>query len=213
MGSFVIQSLKNQLHVLLHQYYGDHYADQFPKAFHKKALDFYLHDLGRVKGESSGKILASSIIRRIHRLALLESQIADIGKGLLAVGGISAEVKSLSGTIHGCGMVTACAIMAEIVTIKRFSSKDKLAMYAGVAPTEHSSGAHNRLHTNPFGNRRLNRALHTIALSQIAVQGDDRGKKYYRKKLSEGKTKLWALRCLKRQIVSQVFNVLKGQII
>lgn len=212
--------LKNQLHALLHQYYGDHYTDlpatasaqagHSPKTFHKDSVAFYENDLAKKSGHGSEPktILAGGIVRRLKRVPLLERQIGAISKELAKIGTASPAVQSLAAHVHGCGMVTACAIMAELTTIKRFMTKDKLAMYAGVAPTERSSGMRNRLHTNPFGNRRLNRAVHTIALSQIACKGDDRGKIYYRKKLAEGKTKLWALRCLKRQIVKSVFRIL-----
>ena len=206
--------LKNQLHALLHQYYGDHYQDGFPKAFHKKALAFYTKDLGKAPS-TSGKnqtkvLLAKSIIRRIGRLTLIEDQIKIITKDLEKAGRDSPQVQTLASAIHGCGMVTACAIVSEVVTIKRFRNKAKFAKYAGVAPTERSSGSKDRLYTNPFGNRTLNRAIHTIALSQIAIKGDQRGKIYYQKKLSEGKTKLWALRCLKRQLCNRIFQALKN---
>ena len=199
--------LKNQLHGLLHQYYGDHYTDQFKKTFHKDSIAFYEKDLAKENGTK--QILAVSIVRRLKRLTLLERQIVVISKEVAGIGEKSLAVMALSEHIHGCGMVTAATIMAELTTIKRFSSKDKLAMYAGVAPTERSSGKKVKLHTNPFGNRRFNKALHVIALSQIACKGDPRGKVYYQKKLTEGKTKLWALRCLKRQITKRVFHVLK----
>jgi len=203
--------LKNQLHALLHQYYGDHYKDGFPKAFHKKALAFYLKDLAAAKSESQVKmLLAKSIIRRIGRLDLTEKQIKIITKDLEKAGSKSPQVTAVASSIHGCGLVTACAIVSEIVTIKRFGNKAKFAKYAGVAPTQRSSGSKNRLYTNPFGNRILNRAIHTIALSQIAIKGDRRGKIYYQKKLSEGKTKLWALRCLKRQLCNRIFQTLKN---
>lgn len=199
-------ALKNQLHALLHQYYGDHYADAFAKPFNQDAIDFYQEDLAYAKEKT---ILATSIVRRLKRLVLLEEQITTISGELAIIGKESKEVQALTDGIHGCGMVTACAIMAELTTIKRFERKDKFSMYAGVAPTEHSSGRRNKVHTNPFGNRRLNRALHTIALSQIACKGDPKGKEYYQKKLKEGKTKLWALRCLKHQIAKKVFRTLK----
>lgn len=199
-------ALKNQLHALLHQYYGDHYADAFAKPFNQNAIDFYQDDLTQAKEKT---ILATSIVRRLTRLVLLEEQITTISNELAIIGKESKEVMALTETIHGCGMITACSIMAELTTIKRFKSKDNFSMYAGVAPTEHSSGRRNKVHTNPFGNRRLNRALHTIALSQIACKGDPRGKEYYQKKLKEGKTKLWALRCLKHQIAKRVFRTLK----
>lgn len=204
-------ALKNQLHVFLHQYYGDHYADKFKKPFHKDAIMFFKEDLADnlIKAK---EVLATSIIRRLNRLEITEEQIIEISKELGQISAPSKEIAALQTELHGCGNLTACVIMAEIITIKRFKNKDNLAMYAGVAPTERSSGSRVRLHTNPFGNRRLNRALHTIALSQIACKGDPRGKEYYQKKLKEGKTKLWSLRCLKRQIANQVFNILKRKI-
>lgn len=206
--------LKNQLHALLHQYYGDHYQDGFPKAFHKKALAFYAKDLGKAPstlGRNQTKaLLAKSIIRRIGRLTLVEEQIKIITKDLEKTGSTSPQVKTIAQSIHGCGMVTACAIVSEVVTIKRFRNKAKFAKYAGVAPTQRSSGSKDRLYTNPFGNRTLNKAIHTIALSQIAIKGDQRGKIYYQKKLSEGKSKLWALRCLKRQLCNRIFQTLKN---
>lgn len=209
-------AIKNQLHSLLHQYYGDHYADEFSKAFNKQAIIFYQASLVQAiavnspSASQAGKaLIAESILRRIQRLKLLEAQSAAILKQITKIGKTSRQVMALYKNIHGCGLLTAGAIMAELVTIRRFGGRDKLAKYAGIAPTLKSSGAHHRLYTNPFGNRLLNKALHTIALSQIAIKGDDRGKRYYRKKLQEGKTKLWALRCLKRRLISIVFRVLK----
>ena len=206
--------LKNQLHGLLHQYYGDHYRNRFKKPFCREAVAFWLGDLEETAKAEEGlkRILASGIIRRIHHLGLTEEQITVISSEISTVGAHSPAVAALSQYLHGCGTMTAAAITAELITIKRFPSRDALAMYAGVAPRRHSSGRHDRLYTNPFGNRLLNRALHTVALSQIAVKGDTRGKEYYQKKLQEGKTKLWALRCLKRQIVNQVFRTLRNQL-
>jgi len=201
--------VKNQMHALLHQYYGDHYKDNF-KPFSKKGLAFYISDLSFAKPESMTKnIIKQGILRRLNRFSLLEKQIAEIGKELTKASQDSPQVSALKQLIHGCGLVTACAIVSEIYTIKRFKNKAQLAKYSGIAPTTRESGAKNKVYTNLFGNRLLNRALHTIALSQIAIRGDDRGKKYYQKKLEEGKSKLWALRCLKRQMSNRVFQVLK----
>lgn len=209
-------AIKNQLHNLLHQYYGDHYADEFSKAFNKQAIIFYQASLREAiavnypsANEVGKALIAESILRRIQRLKLLQAQSSAILKQITKIGKTSKQVVALHERIHGCGLLTAGAIMAELVTIRRFGGQDKLAKYAGIAPTLKSSGSHRRLYTNPFGNRLLNKALHTIALSQIAIKGDDRGKRYYRKKLQEGKTKLWALRCLKRRLINIVFRVLK----
>jgi len=163
--------LKNQLHAMLHQLFGDNYQGGFSKVFHKDAIKSFCQ---RLTGYKSNNPI---------RTALSKS----------------------------CGLITAASIIAEVTTINRFTSKAKFARYSGIAPVSKSSGKHNRLYTSPFGNRKMNRALHTIALCQIACKGDDRGKIYFNKKLSEGKTKLWALRCLKRQISNKIFHILKEQ--
>ncbi|MCX6809537.1 MAG: IS110 family transposase [Candidatus Berkelbacteria bacterium] len=204
--------LKNQLHAMLHQLFGDHYQDGFAKVFNRKAVSSYRKKLSSFKSANPIKsALAKSVIRRFDRLSLVEKQLQEIDKTINGLAKKSEAVMALKDNIHGCGAITGAAIIAEVTTIDRFSSKAKFARYSGIAPINKSSGMHQRLYTSPFGNRKMNRALHTIALCQIACRGDDRGKVYFQKKLSEGKTKLWALRCLKRQISNRVFQVLKEQ--
>lgn len=195
--------IKNQLHCLIHQYYTESYREHCPRSFSKKAIRWFLNDLKENK-----TILATSIVRRLERLLFVERQIYAISKEITVIGETSKEAIALT-TIHGCGMVTASSIVSEVITIKRFKNKHHFSMYAGIAPTPHSSGRKHKMHTNPFGNRQLNRAIHSIALSQIAIKGDPTGKEYYQRKLKEGKTKLWALRCLKHQLAKVVFQKLK----
>ena len=56
------------------------------------------------------------------------------------------------------------------------------------------------------GNRKLNYALHMIAVCQ--ARSDARGGVYYRKKIAEGKSRKEALRCLKRRVCDAVFKTL-----
>lgn len=194
--------LKNQLHALLYQHYTEVYRTICPRSFSKKAIRWFQSDLASVD-----TILAKSILRRLDRLVFVMDQITVIDKDVARSAASAATVQALT-TIHGCGIITASQIVAETITWKRFENKHHYAAYAGVTPIPHSSGRKNRLHTNPFGNRKLNRAIHTIALSQIALK-NEAGTAYYQKKLQEGKTKLWALRCLKHQIAKCVFQTLK----
>lgn len=195
--------LKNQLHGLLHQRYTESYRQHCPRSFSKKAIRWFLNDL---RHEES--VLAHGIVRRLTRLLFVEEQLSTIAKETAVLAERSRAATALT-AIHGCGTLTASSILAECITAKRFQNKHCFSMYAGVAPTPHASGRKQTMRTNPFGNRKLNKALHTIALSQIALRGDSRGKAYYRKKLEEGKTKLWALRCLKHQIAKTVYQTLK----
>jgi transposase len=195
--------LKNQLHVLLHSHYTESYRKHCPRSFSKKAVKWFLDDL-----RDSNRTLARSIKRRLERLLFVEAHIYSIAKEISLIGGESKMALDLI-KIHGCGMLTSASIVAEVITVKRFRNKHHFSSYAGIAPIPHSSGRKDKVHTNPFGNRRLNKAIHTIALSQIAIKGDPVGKHYYQKKLKEGKTKLWALRCLKHQIAKVVYQTLK----
>jgi transposase len=56
------------------------------------------------------------------------------------------------------------------------------------------------------GNRKLNYALHMVALCQ--ARSDARGGTYYRKKIAEGKSRKEALRCLKRRISDVAYRSL-----
>ncbi|GAA0742556.1 hypothetical protein GCM10010199_69170 [Dactylosporangium roseum] len=54
------------------------------------------------------------------------------------------------------------------------------------------------------GNRRINRVLHIMAIVQL--RHDTPGRAYYRRRLTEGKTSMEALRALKRQLSDVVFK-------
>ena len=57
------------------------------------------------------------------------------------------------------------------------------------------------------GNRKLNHALHMIAVTQIRNPGTE-GRVYFERKVAEGKTKKEALRSLKRQVSNAVYRQL-----
>ena len=71
---------------------------------------------------------------------------------------------------------------------------------------EASSGEVVRHRLSLAGNRRLNYALHMVAVCQ--ARSDARGGAYYRKKIAEGKSRKEALRCLKRRVSDAVFRSL-----
>ena len=68
--------------------------------------------------------------------------------------------------LPGVSVLTAARLLAEAGDVERFRSPAAFSMLAGVAPIPASSGEVQRMRLNRGGNRRLNRALYTIALSQ-----------------------------------------------
>jgi len=81
-------------------------------------------------------------------------------------------------------------------------------MLAGAAPIEESSGKVVRHRLNQSGDRQLNRALHTIALSRTTYHAETRA--YVARRTAEGKTPREIKRCLKRYLARRLFKLLEG---
>lgn len=108
--------------------------------------------------------------------------------------------------IPGCGALTAAKLVGEIGDVNRFCSDAKLAIHAGVAPLPASSGNSSRYRLNRKGNRQINLALHRIAITQGRIH--EPARIYLARKQAEGKSRLEALRCLKRFIAREVFKAM-----
>lgn len=132
-----------------------------------------------------------------RRIAALDSQHRD---AVLASGTSLLE-------IFGIGPVLAARILAEIGDIDRFATKDRFASYNGTAPIDVSSGDQQRHRLSRSGNRRLNHAIHIAAVTQIRHHHSP-GRAYYDHKLTQGKTRKEALRCLKRRISDAIYRQL-----
>jgi transposase len=109
--------------------------------------------------------------------------------------------------VPGCGALTAAKLVGETADITRFKSEAAYARYTGVAPVPSWSGSTSgQVRMTRSGNRQLNVALHTIALTQLRLGG--LGAAYYRKRIAEGDSPGRALRCLKRRLCRVVFRCL-----
>ncbi|WP_216654227.1 IS110 family transposase [Nocardioides sp. zg-DK7169] len=106
--------------------------------------------------------------------------------------------------LHGVGPVVAARTLADVGDIARFADRNRFASWTGTAPLDASSGEQNRHRLSRAGNRRMNHMIHIAAVSQIRL--DTEGRAYYRRKLAAGKTKLEALRCLKRRISDAIYR-------
>jgi len=117
-------------------------------------------------------------------------------------------------TMHGISTVTAAELIAEIGDISRFSSADKLANFAGIAPVQHSSGNKQKARKSKLGNRSLYDIFYNLAIRQLGVS---KAKKpnhpvyhtYYERKQAEGKTKWQAIICVMRKLVNVIYSMMK----
>ena len=106
----------------------------------------------------------------------------------------------------GIGPVTAAVALAAWSHPGRVRSEAAFASLAGVNPIPASSGNTVRHRINRGGDRRLNRALHMVAVTRIRM--DPRTRSYVEKRTAEGRTPREIRRCLKRYIVRQIYRQL-----
>jgi len=151
----------------------------------------------------AGRTRRQLAVDLVEDLTATDRKLKDLDKRLR-------EAVEATGTkltdIKGVGVATAAMLLGETGDVRRFPSKHHFATYNGTAPREWSSGGVETRRLSRAGNRKLNHALHIIALSHKRY--DHRGAEYYARKLAAGKGKKGALRCLKRRLSDVVFRTL-----
>jgi len=110
--------------------------------------------------------------------------------------------------VPGVGIINAARLLAEVADIRRFRTEAQLALYAGVAPLDASSGRQLRHRLNRSGNRQLNAALHMIALTQARLHPPAR--EYIARRRADGKTGKEAIRALKRHLIRTLYRLLNA---
>ena len=108
--------------------------------------------------------------------------------------------------LFGVGTALAARILADVGDVARFPDRNHFASWTGTAPLDASSGEQIRHRLSRAGNRRMNHVIHVAAIVQI--RHDTPGRAYYRRKLTESKTSMEALRCLKRRISDALYRQL-----
>jgi transposase len=172
-------------------------------------------------GRTASQLVSARQLGSIERaLVGVPGVRADLARGLLGeVRELGRRAAELQGTmaglvaghpllgLPGVGPLTAARLIAETGDVGRFRSVGAFAMLAGVAPIPASSGEVHRMRLNRGGNRRLNRALYTIALAQAWHHEPARA--YIARKRAAGKSWKEAMRCLKHRVARPVFRLLQ----
>jgi transposase len=107
----------------------------------------------------------------------------------------------------GVGPVTAAQLLASWSHPGRLTSEAAFARLAGAAPIPASTGKLVRYRLDRGGDRKLNRALHTIIVSRRKHHPETIA--YLERRQREGKTPREAIRCLKRYLARSLFRLLE----
>jgi transposase len=110
--------------------------------------------------------------------------------------------------VTGVGPIVAATVLCAWSHPGRVHSDGAFAKLGGVCPIPASSGQTVRHRLNRYGDRQLNRALHTVVLSRLRYDPDTRA--YRDRRRAQGKTDREIKRCLKRYIARQLYRQLES---
>jgi transposase len=139
-----------------------------------------------------------------RRILHLTDQITDLDKQIAAA--VAAHTPQLLHR-HGVGPDTAAALLiAAGDNPDRLNSQASFAALCGVSPVEASSGKTQRLRLNRGGDRQANAALYRIVLTRLRF--DPHTRDYVDRRVTEGKTRREAIRCLKRYVAREIYQLI-----
>ncbi len=142
----------------------------------------------------------------LNQIKFIESQIKELDK---KIGKLYLSFGVLLHTITGIGFVNASIIMSEIGDINRFENEAKLTSFAGLDPTEYSSGTSVRRKSrmSKRGSPFLRLAIWNASV--IAAFKDPTFSAYYQKKRNEGKSYKGAIAAVCKKMTRVIFKILK----
>ncbi|WP_246003271.1 IS110 family transposase [Nocardia tenerifensis] len=147
------------------------------------------------------KIALRSLARRHQQLSL---EITDLDE-LLAP--LVAAINPTLIAVHGVGTDTAGQLLITAgENHDRLRSEAAFAMLCGTAPIPASSGKTQRHRLNRGGDRQANAALYRVVLCRL--RHDPRTRAYAEKRSTEGLSKKEIIRCLKRYIARELYQII-----
>lgn len=159
--------------------------------------------------QDAGPALAAAVytLRVLaHRIQLLTAETNDLEKKITAA--VTTQAPQLLDRV-GVGADSAAALLiAAGDNPERLRGEASFAALCGVSPIEASSGKTQRHRLNRGGDRQANAALHRIVVTRI--RWDARTRDYLERRMAQGKTKREAIRCLKRYVAREIFNLIRS---
>jgi transposase len=165
----------------------------------------------RITGNGSGgraradKVALRSIAKRI---LVLDAEKEALGAGIAR---LCQEMAPQTMALPGVGaQCTARLILSIGANPHRMRDEACFSMLCGTSPLPASSGRTNRHRLSRGGDRLANSAIHRIVICRIGK--DQRTKDYIARRIEGGKSKLEAIRCLKRYVAREVYGTLMADL-
>jgi transposase len=149
------------------------------------------------------RVTISTLRSIAARIRFLSTQTADLDAELSALLSQHAAGPALLAE-PGVGPVVTAQRLVSWSHRGRVRSEAAFASLAGVAPLEASSGQRTRHRLSRAGDRDLNRALHTVAITRLRCHDESRA--YETKRIAQGKTHRDVRRSLKRALAPRLYR-------
>ena len=164
-------------------------------------------DIDRLAKNDLSIMVAKKMIQElnkgIERIQIEISKLIDEHKA------ISKNYEILTSCI-GIGRVNAIMILTETHNFKRFTKWRSLACYCGCAPFENRSGKFKgKTETSNLAHKEM-KTLLTSAARSAAIH-DPEIKRYYEKKLNEGKNKQLVVNAIRCKLIARMFALVRDQ--
>lgn len=156
------------------------------------------------QGTSAPTAVTHTVSLLARRVKSLDAEIADL------LARITALVKSVAPALldeYGVGADSAAALLVTAGdNPDRLRSQSAFAALCGVSPVEMSSGKTTRHRLNRGGDRQANAALFRVIMTRL--RDEPRTRAYLARRTAEGRTKREIMRCLKRYLARDLFQII-----
>jgi len=169
-----------------------------PRSILKSTPGLVLDDAEHRTRVASMRRLANRIRTLTGEIDDAQTELVDLTRALAP--GLLAET--------GIGPITTAQILVSWSHPKRLRNEAAFAALAGVSPIDASSGRQQRHRLNRNGDRALNRALHTIAVTRERCHPAT--KDYIARRLDQGSTRREARRMVKRYLARHIYRHLEA---
>lgn len=191
---------------------------------HLKQLEseraLYVTDLGKYKAQvkdqrdympcSIYKLKLKRLMGLIQELEGAIKAINDQIRQIIDNSAILSRQFQLLVSVEGVGPVVATNMIIATAAFTRFDDPRKFNCYAGLAPFSYTSGSsqHSRARVSHRADKSIKKLLHLAAVAVTHKTGGEL-KRYYERKVAEGKNKMLVINALRAKIVARMFAVIK----
>lgn len=147
-------------------------------------------------------------------VSLLNKHIKEIEKminTIIAQDQILSKSHRIATSVPGVGKIVSWNMLVKTNGYRGICNPRKFACYAGVAPFSQSSGTsiNKKARVSHLADKTMKKLLHMAAMRAIQLENDL--KKYYIRKVNQGKNKMLVLNAVRNKIIHRIFAMVKSE--